>query len=227
MPALVTDYQSFKDHSDKTLYFVRHSNKTGKILCWEGGELFGNHEEHCRVIPANSVPIDQLKALEIWDSFSPKMQKELVNSESVEREKVHEKMANARRGRRNKYPDIPRELTCTTCSVVIVTPPSVLAKRIEKSGKTIEEFVKAFQCQQCNPTKGRKADPKYAHLPKEMELTCKSCSFKKMIPRSQAITRAKSKGMEVDKWLKSYQCQTCNPTKGRKKGSKNKKGKKK
>ena len=72
--------------------------------------------------------------------------------------------------------------------------------------------------------RGRRADPKYAHLPKE--LVC-ACGNKVATSPSQIVQRAKQKKVTPEEIVKNYQCQTCNPTKGRKKGQKIKRGKKK
>jgi len=109
--------------------------------------------------------------------------------------------------------NIPTELTCIQCKAVIKSSLSVMAKRIERLGITAKEFTKQFRCQKCHPTKGRKSNPKYAHLPKE--IACCKCGVIMKCAPSQIVQRAKSKKMTPEKFMKQYACQKCVCTKGR------------
>lgn len=124
-----------------------------------------------------------------------------------------------------KYEHLPKELVCSKCSGKVNVVPSVLLKRIEKLGVTIEKYVAEFKCQTCFSTKGRKRNPELANVPKE--LVCNKCKMAKPCPPSGIAQRAKLKGKTIEEFLKSYFCQVCVPTKGRKKGQKVKKAKKK
>jgi len=113
----------------------------------------------------------------------------------------------------------PTELVCK-CGAKISVSPSILNKRIEKLGITLEKYVKGYQCQKCHPTKGRKSNPDNAHLPKE--LVCKCGKQVKSSP-SAIIAAAGRKKITPEEYVKKYRCQTCCPTKGRHKKGKGKK----
>jgi len=179
-----------------------------------------NGEHCCRLglLNVTSVEIEILKRYGIWSQLSPEVQKELENMTVEERKAVHNLMDKARAGRRQKYPNVPRELECITCHTKVAIPPCVLVKRVEKIAKvkgityTLADYVKTFQCQTCHPTKGRRANPDNANLPKE--LVCK-CGAKVKTSSTALRMAAERKKITIQEYVAGYKCQKCCPTKGR------------
>jgi hypothetical protein len=132
-------------------------------------------------------------------------------------------MGKMRRGRRKKYENVPKELTCVQCKCTIEITPSVLAKKVEKldikakeagkPGILLVDYISDFHCKRCRPpVKGRKANPALAHLP--TELVC-GCGNKISVTPSYIVQRAKIKNITPEELVKNYKCQVCNPTKGK------------
>lgn len=118
------------------------------------------------------------------------------------------------------FAGIPKELTCRKCGSKTQSAPSNTHARAEAKGITVEEFLKQFVCQICEPRKrgrpagcGKKPNPEYANVPKE--LVCK-CGNKVAVAQSALVKRANDKGMTVEAFVGQYKCQICHPTKGRK-----------
>ena len=49
---------------------------------------------------------------------------------------------HARKGRKDKYPELPDELTCTKCNKTITIQKGVLAQRITKLGVLADDYIK-------------------------------------------------------------------------------------
>ena len=49
------------------------------------------------------------------------------------------------RGRPRKYP-YPAKLVCTVTGKVVLTNPTQMKSQLEKSGKTLEEYIKTYVC---------------------------------------------------------------------------------
>ena len=205
----------------KTLYFVRYHEKSKRIIYWERNKEYGSNVDTCKHMPISQLSSDTLKELKIWDELTEKDRSAYEKAAEVERVRVSEKMENARRGRKNRFPNIPDEMTCKTCGKVQKVQRSVTAAKIEKLGVLLDDYLKEWECQKCHPTKGRKANPEFAHLPKE--LVCK-CGNKVSTSPSAIVAKAKKLKITPEEVVEQYQCQTCNPTKGR--GKRGKRGKK-
>jgi hypothetical protein len=102
-------------------------------------------------------------------------------------------------------PNLPTELKCS-CGKVVSVVASILAKRIVRLGITLEEYIAGFKCQDCESTRGRKANPALANVPRFLE--CK-CGFKSPCAPSSIVKRAKDKGKTVEEFCKSYKCSKC------------------
>jgi hypothetical protein len=102
--------------------------------------------------------------------------------------------------RRGRQPNpvlstIPKEMVCTKCKAVVKTVPAQTKIRYEKMGLTLEQFIKQFVCQKCNPTKGRgkgrKPNPAYADIPKH--LTCNNSLDSTVAKQLVELKRVKSR----------------------------------
>lgn len=184
-------------------------------------KYFKRGDEHCLqlgLLDVHKIELDVLKRYDVWPKLSVNVQKELEGMTAGQRAAVHGLMAKARAGRRNKYPNVPKELVCTTCQCKVNTAPSVLVARVEKLKKihgpiySIDDYIKAFQCQKCHPTKGRQANPVTSNLPKEM--VCK-CGHKVKTNPSTLVKAAAKKNITPEEFVKRYRCQSCEPTRGR------------
>lgn len=121
-------------------------------------------------------------------------------------------------GRTSKHVGIPNELTCSKCGIKKSIAPSILAVRIEKSGKSVEDFSKDWACSSCvPPVRGRKPNPELANYPKQM--TC-SCGNKVNTNVTYLKAKAEKAGTTIQALIDGFKCQTCAPTKGRHKSVK-------
>jgi hypothetical protein len=97
---------------------------------------------------------------------------------------------------------------------MITIQPSILVNKVEKIAKqkqiifTVEDYIKSFVCQKCHCTKGRKPNPEFANLPKE--LIC-ACGKKASTNAYQLKAKAKKNNTTIDEIIKNYRCQTCCP----------------
>jgi len=196
------------------------------ISCWIfKGKQYDSYSLNSDFMNVRDFELESLKVSSVWGQLSKELQGEMergvVEEQAAAKEQVEDRMEVARRGRRNKYPNIPREITCVKCTKVDTVVPSVIGKRVEKLGVTIEDYVKGYQCSVCSPRKRGKAKKDYGDVPDQ--LICKICKKVTKYHPSAIIATAKRKGLTVKKLVEKFECQTCNPTRGRKKGVKIKK----
>lgn len=195
--------------------------KVWEILAVSGGynqEIFGG-------LPVDKVEVEILKKIGVWDRLSPEYQKKLELDQTKTREEetssTYNLMKKARAARKQKYINVPRELVCTQCGNKISIQPGVLMNRVEKIAKkgqilfTVDDYVKKYLCQVCNPTKGKRPNPEAIGLPKE--LICIKCKAIQSCSPSSILQRAKKKNLTPQQFLDAYVCQVCNPTRGRRK----------
>jgi hypothetical protein len=156
-----------------------------------------------------------LKTIELWDAIPQATKDEMLRREETGTSEAQQRMSHARNHRRQRYTGVPRELTCSICGETQAMAPSQIIKRSEKEGRSVENWVKEWGCQRCKPSKGRKANPKYAHLPKE--LVC-SCGNKVKTSSTAIISAAERRKITPEEYVKNYVCQKCGHTKGFKKG---------
>lgn len=211
------------EFENRKVHFVRFHKETKRVIFWEHGNNNFVRESFCKNLPFDKFPIETLKDLDIWDKLSPEEQEEYESKQAEGKKEVVEKMAKARsaRGRKvdPKYAHLPSvlEYACKTCGAERKQPRSAVILAAEKKGLDVEKFMAEYECQKCNPTKGRgrkKKNPKYANLPEEM--VCK-CGYKTRVNVGQLEKKAAREKTTVEKLIKNYKCQTCNPTKGRRK----------
>lgn len=110
--------------------------------------------QHMRM-PVSALPIKTLKEIEVWDDMDSKIKEGMEEHDKLYKTQAHEKMAKARSGRKRKYPNIPRELQCTTCPALIPVPPGTTSKKVDKLGVTLDQYLAQYRCQKCHPTRGR------------------------------------------------------------------------
>jgi hypothetical protein len=209
------DKKSFQDSKGKTWSLVNlYPNKKGVLLAnvrqsTGGGEIFFEARS------VSSLPITALKEIEVWNTIPQATKDELVRLEENGTSEAQQKMAHARNHRRRKYTGIPREVTCSICGETQAIAPSQIIKRSDKECRSIENWMKEFKCQRCHSTKGRKANPLHAHLPKE--LVC-ACGNKVKTSSTAIVSAAERRKITPEEYVKNYVCQSCKSTKGFKKG---------
>lgn len=208
--------------------FVRF-NKPDKIVAWKVPISKEGHY-NMGIIKVQSVDIDTLKFLGVWEQLSKEVQDSILNRKDLDIREKQERMEHARKHRRNKYENVPKEIKCSICGTMIKVAPGLLFKRIEKMCKekniaiNIDDYIKVFKCQVCCPTKGRKSTGKCVPI----ELVCK-CGNKVTYPKNILMKQAEKRGVTLEEHIKGYACQKCKPTKfgkgkrGRPKGSGKKK----
>jgi hypothetical protein len=152
---------------------------------------------------------EALEALHVWPKLSPEIQDGVTKWADQHKGEMRDRMAHARKGRKDKYPELPDELTCTKCSKTINIQKGVLAQRITKLGVLADDYIKTYRCKGCNKTD-------YTGVPDQMECACGH--VQKYAPAAM-VAMAKKKDMSVEDMVSGYQCQKCNPTKGRRKKS--------
>jgi len=219
METLLADLTPIMSIENEEYHFIKFKTPD-KLICWRyEGKPMGINSMSIIQVGIRDFDIETLKEIKTWDEISENIRKEIEGGITEKKRAYIDRMEKARKGKRNKYPNIPRVIECTKCSEPIKINPGTLAKKLEKSGVLIIDYVKNFKCKICNPSKkGRQADPKNA--PKTM--TCK-CGKKMTYPMSHLRKLAEKKGMTIEKMIKGYSCQSCSPSRGRKKGWKKKK----
>lgn len=182
------------------------------LMCWERMRSENGMEaERLGGLEVRSVDIDTLKFLKVWDELTEEMKKEVTEELTKETQAVHERME--KKGCRQKYSNVPRELTCTKCSSKVVIQPGLLVKRVEKVAAdkgiifTVEDYLKQYICKKCG-----KGD-RVANIPQK--LTC-SCGKEISVVPSILIKRVGKLGVTLENYIKNFKCQVCMPTKGKK-----------
>lgn len=179
-------------------------------------------EEYLGGLDVRSVDMETLKKIKVWEELSPDVQKEIIEGLTQKTQAVHSLMEKARAGRRRKYLNVPKEIVCTKCNAKVEVVPSVLVKKVEKLAEqkkpmlfTMDDYIKTYECTKCcPPVRGKKANPMFANLPKE--LVCK-CGNKVALNPYVLKKKADKEGTTMEKLIEGYRCQICNPTIGRRK----------
>lgn len=205
------------------------------VMAWEifKKDHSGWNKEKLVGIDVHKINIDILKSLKIWDDLSEEVKNEVVNGISLENAvnngsnvsdssnnvtKVEQIKEDSIMGRTSKHVGIPNELTCSKCGIKMLIAPSILVVRIEKSGKSVEDFTKDWSCSKCvPPVRGRKPNPELDNYPKQM--TC-SCGNKVNTNVTYLKAKAEKAGTTIQALIDGFKCQTCAPTKGRHKSVK-------
>jgi len=207
--------------------FFSRSKKEFRFICFEAPDMLrvnqdivkgGEHSEYFWNMRVSDVDVDNLKFLGVWDQLPNEMQEKLIKGDIDGENEAKTRMDHARQHRRNKYPDIPREVKCNNCGVVQKMAPGNIAARIDKLASErgiylLDDFLKDFQCQKCRPTKGRRAKH---NLPPKIELVC-SCGNRVSYPASIVSKTLEKKGITLEQYQSGYKCRTCKPFRGRQK----------
>jgi hypothetical protein len=208
--------QEIKSRRKEVYSFIDFGGRT-LLLAQDGGTMAGINIVNYRKLDVCKFEPAELKEVGIWKKLSKEIRDEVENRIQVEAAQVEERMEKARAGRRKKYDGVPREAKCTECGKVQAIPPAEILKRAERMSLSPEAYVKQFKCQKCNPTKGRRPTKDYSGVPDHLE--CKCGKVVKYHP-SMIVKQAEAKGMDVKKYVESYQCQKCCPSKRKRKKKK-------
>ena len=193
----------------------------GTLLVWEFNKNeYGMLMETCCNLSPQDVSEEVLKEIGVWDKLEEKVKQEIIAGITTQTKAVHERMEEARKGKRKRYPDVPKELVCCKCGKRRKIQPSATSAKVEElvaSGVviSISEYVKKFVCATCNPKRrGKKANPEFAGLPKKM-----TCKCGKSVPANfmQLKKKAEKMGITLQKLMEGFKCQVCEPRRFRKK----------
>jgi hypothetical protein len=189
------------------------------ILTWKLKEVSSGERTHiCKGIKVTDFTPEELTKHDLWDKISAKNQKLVHNVIKEETDSVKNRLEKARSLRKEKYPHIPKELTCTVCNDKIKIQPSVIAKRIETKKILIDDYIKNYKCIKCGG-RGRTKNIEFAKLPKTIK--CK-CGKEVLTNAAQLKIKASKNKTTIEELIKNFSCQSCSPSKrGRKKGKKN------
>jgi hypothetical protein len=161
---LLEDYDQFQTIKEETYSFVDFI-APDYLLVWEEGkmEAGGIHHEVCKGIKVYEVAPDVLKEIKVWGKLSQEV-KSKFNVEEAPKEEIkpNRSKVSKRRGRKpgipkeQRYPGFPDYVNCNDCGKEQVVYHAAVAKKLKKDGITIEQYVKTYKCQKCNPTVGRR-----------------------------------------------------------------------
>ena len=194
-------------------YFIAFKGRT--IACWTETEKasHGSYDYVNNFLDITMVDEENLKRLNIWDNLTEQVQKEINNQKEVEKNKVIEKMAHARQHCKRKYnfAGLPDILTCS-CGKTSKPNYYALQKLADERKISLADLIKEYKCRKC-----KNKDNKHVNLPEFME--CK-CGNKVKANYYYLKSKADKLGVTIEKLIEDFRCQTCAPTKGRKKKNK-------
>lgn len=151
---LFGDKIKFADKDENQLIFVRVEDN-GVVCHLIHKRSQGDIESSIVRKPFDSIPIDELKRIGAWDKLGSEKQAQLQIQKEQEKEVVAEKMAHARSKRRNKFENLPEFLECK-CGNKVKANYSYLQKKADEKKIPLQDLINGYQCQTCNPTKGRR-----------------------------------------------------------------------
>ena len=107
------NYTLFEDRSGQEYFFVEFINpdilkawkKCKPRMGWCQGILGG--------LNVTNVKEEILKELEVWDKLKKEVQVKVQSHLEIKKQEVHSKMEKARKSRKPKYPNIPKQIECT------------------------------------------------------------------------------------------------------------------
>ena len=216
---MIPDTDYFRALNGRKFRYIGLYNPT-TLKVWEKMSEFKNGYDGERAggLMVKDVDVETLKEYKIWEDLSEDVQKMILDRTVQEQDAVMSLMGKARAGRKNKYPNVPRELICTKCQSKTPVIPGALVKKVEKIAKsknitmTVDDYVKGYQCRKCLPVKrGKPANPEFANLPKTM--TCK-CGHTVNSNVYQLKKKALKMGTTIQELINNFVCQGCCQTKG-------------
>lgn len=204
--------QCFNVFGNKKFEFIRMSTPTLMVARKHWSED-GMNCSKLGLLDVHDVDVDILKRHNIWDNLSKEVQNEIMTGVRCNNESTEQKT----KGRKSKYPNIPRELVCSKCQAKVKIVPSILIQQVENMSKnrggilTIDEYIKEFQCKICSPRKrGKKKNPEFANIPKTMK--CK-CGKEVIVNAYQLKVKAKKHNTTIQSLIDGFICQDCSPCK--------------
>jgi hypothetical protein len=153
---LFEGYPQFKLNRDQTFYFMKDSVKGSLIKAWLVKD--GNTATlHLVDLLKTLIEIDVLKGIGLWDLLDVATQGAITEVNTLKTTVVKDKMAEMRGKRKKKFDfsKLPEFLTCK-CGREVKANYYSLQKKADKQMIPLDDLVKSYQCQTCNPTKGRK-----------------------------------------------------------------------
>lgn len=207
----------------KQFRFVRFEDPDN-VVAWKLGKQVGEHVERLGILKIDKVDISDLKIIGIWDRLDKDVQDNLIKLEEGDVIAKKERMDNARKYRRGKYPGVPHEVECVECKTIQKMSPGQIVKNAEKWAlknnvlPDVEKWIRQWRCQECFKTpRGRKSTGKC----KPIELHCSKCKNTVTYPTNILQKRAEKKGITLEKLISGFICQCCSPChRGRPKKSK-------
>jgi len=147
----------FQSAAGKDFRYIRYI-KEDIIQVWE--ILRDNSaEQHLRCrglwLSKEPVEVEILQNAGIWNDLPKDVQKQLEGHQEEVKQVVADKMANARKQRKKKYDGLPEFLECK-CGAKVKANYSYLQKKADAKKVPMDDLIKGYQCQTCNPTKGKK-----------------------------------------------------------------------
>ena len=211
----------FRNKYGKGLYYICHTDE--KVSCWDVIND-GFNGTKCKIleIPITDVPQSELEKLGVWKQLKESVRELFLNIDESnyvlnDANDADNKPVKRSRKKNNDYQNLPEFLECK-CGRQTKANYSYLSKKAEKAGISLGEMIEGYQCQKCNPTKGRKkTNDEFSDLPKTLKC---ACGHEVTANYVQLSKKAEKNNVSLDSLIKGYQCQKCNPTKGRKKGVK-------
>jgi transcription elongation factor Elf1 len=204
---LLDDLVQFKAFN-RVFRFVDMSSP-GMMRVYEEGSKEGQKTATLGILDVRDVSTETLKEIGVWDQLDEETQMEILEGLTEKTQIVHE----AARKRNRTHSSLPTELKCIKCGKTINIVASVLSDRIQKQ-KDIHgedyDYIKNYQCQKCNPTKGRKKNADINKYPKFMK--CK-CGHQVNVSIPQLKAKAEKLNTSIEELIKNYECQTCHPSK--------------
>lgn len=216
---MMEDLEEFKALDGRKFCFVNMDSDT-MMKVWELGSKEGCKTGVLGGLDVRDVDIDTLEKLKVWEQLSDVVKSDIVNGTTSKTQKVREIMDKVRCGRKRKYPNLPTELTCISCGAVTKVVPSILAGRIESMKHknalyTASDYIKTYTCKKCKGINSKSTAKEYP-----AELVCK-CGNKVALNIPQLKKKAEKLNISMQEAIDTYKCQTCCPTKGRKKRTRN------
>ena len=117
----------------------------------------GDYEYSARRMEFDKVTKEILIEADIWSDLNDSTQCRIEEAHIEKIVEVKEKMAKARENRKKKYDfsHLPEFLECK-CGRQVKANYYNLQKKADEKKVPLDDLVKAYQCQTCNPTKGRR-----------------------------------------------------------------------
>jgi hypothetical protein len=150
-------HDKFINREGKKFYYIKHV-RDDLLHVWEV-QKFGDacNSGICRGMRLRKEPVDKeiLEEAGIWKDLPADLQDEISGEAAEVQEAVKEKMAGMRAKRKKKFTDLPEFLNCA-CGRETKANYSYLQKKADKMMVPLDDLIKNYKCQTCNPTKGKR-----------------------------------------------------------------------